>query len=50
MPDVKMNIWLLVAFGLVFVIGTVIRTLGISELVVRLKFRNDNTNRKKRKK
>ena len=50
MPDVKIIIWLLVAFGVVFVISAVIRTLGLSKLVVRLKFRNDNTNRKQLKK
>ena len=50
MPDVRIIIWLLVVFGVVFVIGAVIRTLGLTEFVVRLKFRNDNTNRKQRNK
>jgi len=50
MPDVKIIIWMLVAFGVVFVVGAVIRAIGLSELVVRLKFRNDNTNNKQLKK
>jgi hypothetical protein len=50
MPDVKTIILMFAAIGVVFVVGAVIRAIGVSEFNLRLKFRNDNASRKQLRK
>jgi uncharacterized membrane protein YciS (DUF1049 family) len=50
MTDIKIIILIFAAIGVVFVVGKVIRAIGVSEFNLRLKFRNDNASRKQLKK
>lgn len=46
MPEMKFIILMFAVIGVVFVVGKVIRAIGVSEFNLRLKFRNDNASRK----
>ena len=50
MPDVRIIILTFAVIGVVFVVGKLIRAIGVTEFNLRLKFRNDNASRKQLKK